>query len=59
MVLVGAKSDVGIRKVEPAVNITAAVSATHLPILKITPFTIPGSAVGSTVLVTDCHLVAP
>ena len=47
------------RNAEPAVRITAAVSATHRPMLKRMPLAMPGSADGNTTLVIVCHLVPP
>ena len=49
----------GILSDVPAVKITDAVSPTHLPMANTIPVIIPGSAQGSTTLVTHCHFVPP
>jgi hypothetical protein len=59
MVRLGEKRDVGIRREDPAVRMTAAVSPMLLPTLRITPVKIPGRALGRIARVTVCHLLPP
>src|SRR5208282_6360717 len=59
--ITGWKSDVGRNRVEntTATNMIGAVSPAALPMERIAPVTIPGTAGGRTTLRIVCHCVAP